>query len=111
VPAAFGFAGQSCISIQRVLAHEAIHDELTEAVAAAADDLVVGDRIDESTDVGPLIAPDEIDRVTLVARGGHHRRRAGGGRRQARERRVATDGVRRGRHRQRPVAQVRCSAR
>lgn len=61
--AGFGFAGQSCISVQRLLVHEAIHDELVDSVAAAADSLVVGDPLDESTDVGPLIKPQEIERV------------------------------------------------
>ncbi|MDZ7732895.1 MAG: aldehyde dehydrogenase family protein [Acidimicrobiia bacterium] len=64
----FGFAGQSCISIQRLLVHEDVHDELVEAVASAADELVVGDPLDETTDVGPLIKPREIDRVRDVGR-------------------------------------------
>lgn len=63
VPASFGFAGQSCISVQRLLVHRDVHDDLVAAIAAAADELVVGDPLDEATDVGPLIAPGEIDRV------------------------------------------------
>ena len=62
-PASFGFAGQSCISVQRILAHQDIHGALVEALAEATDALVVGDPLDEATDVGPLIAPGEIDRV------------------------------------------------
>jgi acyl-CoA reductase-like NAD-dependent aldehyde dehydrogenase len=62
-PAAFAFAGQSCISVQRLLVHRDVHAEFVAALAAAADDLVVGDPLDEATDVGPLIAPGEVDRV------------------------------------------------
>ena len=62
-PAAFGFAGQSCISVQRLLVHRSVHDQMVDALARTADGLVVGDPLDEATDVGPLIAPDEADRV------------------------------------------------
>ena len=64
VPAAFGFSGQSCISVQRLLVHRDVHDQMVEAVAAAADALAVGDPLDEATDVGPLISPPECGRVT-----------------------------------------------
>jgi len=63
-PAAFGFAGQSCISVQRLLVHRSQHDRVVEDLAARASDLVVGDPLDEATDVGPLIAPEEADRVS-----------------------------------------------
>lgn len=62
-PAAFAYGGQSCISVQRLLVHRDAHDELVAAIAAAADALVVGDPLDEATDVGPLIASGEIGRV------------------------------------------------
>ncbi|MFQ5550108.1 MAG: aldehyde dehydrogenase family protein, partial [Gemmatimonadales bacterium] len=51
----YGYAGQSCISVQRILAHRSVYDgfvaELVERVAA----LETGDPLDEHTDVGPLI--------------------------------------------------------
>jgi acyl-CoA reductase-like NAD-dependent aldehyde dehydrogenase len=62
-PAAFGFAGQSCISVQRLLVHRTVHDAMVEALARTADSLTVGDPLDEATDVGPLIAADEARRV------------------------------------------------
>ncbi len=62
-PAAFGFAGQSCISVQRLLVHRSLHDQVVADLAAAADALVVGDPLEEATDVGPLIAPHEAERV------------------------------------------------
>lgn len=57
------FAGQSCISVQRVLAHERIADELSEALVAAVEALVVGDPADDATQVSALIDPDETERV------------------------------------------------
>ena len=78
----FGYSGQSCIAVQRVLVHEDIHDELRDALAKAVDALVVGDPSDEATDVGPMIAIPHRERVrswieeavsdggTIVAGGG-----------------------------------------
>jgi len=63
--AASGFthAGQSCVSVQRVIAHAAIHDRLLELVVERVDRLVVGDPLDPATDVGPLITAAARDRV------------------------------------------------
>jgi len=60
---AFSHAGQSCISIQRILVHEAVADAFTERLVANVEQLTVGDPLDEGTDVGPLITPDDRDRV------------------------------------------------
>ncbi|HSS33145.1 MAG TPA: aldehyde dehydrogenase family protein [Solirubrobacterales bacterium] len=60
---AFSHAGQSCISIQRVLVHEAIAEQFTARLVANAEKLVVGDPLDPNTDVGPLITPGDRDRV------------------------------------------------
>jgi acyl-CoA reductase-like NAD-dependent aldehyde dehydrogenase len=60
---AFSHAGQSCISIQRILVHESIADAFSERLVANVRRLTVGDPLDESTDVGPLITPDDRDRV------------------------------------------------
>lgn len=61
--AAYSTAGQSCISVQRVIVHEAAHAELLTALAKVADSLVVGDPLDDRTDVGPLITPEATERV------------------------------------------------
>ena len=63
VAGGFAFAGQSCISTQRVLVHETAHDELVAKLKRRAERLVVGDPADESTDVGPLISREEAARV------------------------------------------------
>jgi len=60
---AFSHAGQSCISIQRVLVHEDVADAFVERLVANAEALRVGDPLDPETDVGPLISPDDRDRV------------------------------------------------
>jgi acyl-CoA reductase-like NAD-dependent aldehyde dehydrogenase len=60
---AFSHAGQSCISIQRILVHEAVADEFTARLVANVGKLTVGDPLEPGTDVGPLITPDDRDRV------------------------------------------------
>jgi len=56
-------AGQSCISVQRVYAHEAAYDELVERIVAHVDALGAGDPRSERTDVGPLINEAAAERV------------------------------------------------
>jgi acyl-CoA reductase-like NAD-dependent aldehyde dehydrogenase len=73
--AGFAHAGQSCISVQRVIVHRSVHAAVREAVAQAAESVVIGDPADENTDMGPLIASRETDRVVswieeAVGRGG-----------------------------------------
>ena len=60
---AFSHAGQSCISIQRILVHEKVAEAFTERLVANVGKLTVGDPLDPDTDVGPLITPDDRDRV------------------------------------------------
>jgi acyl-CoA reductase-like NAD-dependent aldehyde dehydrogenase len=55
VPGAFGYAGQVCISVQRVYVHASRYQEFEDAFLAGVSALRVGDPLDESTDVGPLI--------------------------------------------------------
>lgn len=52
---AFYQSGQSCISVQRILAHESLYDALVERLVARARALQVGDPRDEATGLGPLI--------------------------------------------------------
>lgn len=60
---AFSHAGQSCISIQRILVHEDVVKPFTARLAANTQTLRVGDPLDQFTDVGPLISPADRDRV------------------------------------------------
>ncbi len=61
--AGFSHAGQSCISTQRVLVHHSIADEFTTTLVDHVNTLVVGDPMDEATDVSALISEGERDRV------------------------------------------------
>src|SRR6187399_2760101 len=60
---AFSFAGQSCISVQRIYVQSDVYDDFKARFLPKVEALVVGDPADEATDVGPLIAPGERDRV------------------------------------------------
>jgi acyl-CoA reductase-like NAD-dependent aldehyde dehydrogenase len=60
---AFSHAGQSCISIQRILVHDEIADGFVERLVANTESLTAGDPLDPDTDVGPLISPGDRDRV------------------------------------------------
>lgn len=63
VDGAFSVAGQNCLSVQRVLVASEIHAEIVRGVVAGARALVVGDKSDEATEVGPMITVDEAIRV------------------------------------------------
>jgi acyl-CoA reductase-like NAD-dependent aldehyde dehydrogenase len=56
-------AGQVCVSVQRIFAHDAIKDALVDRLAARVAALRVGDPTKAETEVGPLILPRETDRV------------------------------------------------
>ena len=60
---AFSFAGQSCISVQRIFVQRDVYDAFRAAFLPRVEALVVGDPSDETTDVGPLISRSERDRV------------------------------------------------
>ncbi len=61
--AGFSHAGQSCISTQRIYVHRSIAGRFVEALVSGVETLVLGDPIDERTDVSSLIAPDDTERV------------------------------------------------
>ena len=60
---AFSFAGQSCISVQRIYVQRAAYGELLGHFLPRVEALVVGDPALEETDVGPLIDEGARDRV------------------------------------------------
>ena len=59
----FALAGQSCISVQRVYVHRQIFDRFSERLVALVSALKVGDPLDPSTDVGPMIEEGEAARI------------------------------------------------
>jgi len=59
----FTYAGQSCISTQRIYVHERVYQPFLDLLLERVRQLQVGDVLDERTDVGPMIAPDAASRV------------------------------------------------
>jgi acyl-CoA reductase-like NAD-dependent aldehyde dehydrogenase len=59
----FYHAGQVCVSVQRVYAERAVAARFAEKLAGAAERMVVGDPTRAETEVGPLIALAEVERV------------------------------------------------
>ncbi|MCW5873405.1 MAG: aldehyde dehydrogenase family protein [Anaerolineales bacterium] len=59
----FSYAGQSCISVQRVYASAKIYEDFVDDLIPRVKALVVGDPLDEKTDVGPVIDSGAADRV------------------------------------------------
>jgi acyl-CoA reductase-like NAD-dependent aldehyde dehydrogenase len=60
---AFAFAGQSCISVQRIYVEQASYDAFVERFVPKVEALKVGDPAQEDTDVGPVIDGDNRDRI------------------------------------------------
>jgi aldehyde dehydrogenase (NAD+) len=61
--AAFVNNGQTCHLSSRILAPRSRYRELVDAVAALADELAVGDPLDDATEIGPLVSARQRDRV------------------------------------------------
>lgn len=61
--AAFALAGQVCISVQRVLVESSVKDRFVDRAVEVTRSLRVGDQLDESTDVGPMIDEGEAGRA------------------------------------------------
>jgi acyl-CoA reductase-like NAD-dependent aldehyde dehydrogenase len=59
----FYHAGQVCVSVQRVYAHSSIVEEVAEKLAIYAKNLKVGNQLDKTTEVGPLISHNETNRI------------------------------------------------
>jgi acyl-CoA reductase-like NAD-dependent aldehyde dehydrogenase len=60
---AFYQSGQSCISVQRILAHESVYEELREKLVEATRELRMGDPKDDDTFIGPMISLGEAERL------------------------------------------------
>ncbi len=63
VDAAMESQGQNCIHSQRILIHKDVYDDLSKRLVEKVAKLKVGDPLDDSTDVGPMIAEGEAIRV------------------------------------------------
>ncbi len=63
VAGGFGYAGQSCISVQRILVERPALEQFTAIIVAGARKLKTGDPMDEATDVGPMIRESDAQRA------------------------------------------------
>jgi acyl-CoA reductase-like NAD-dependent aldehyde dehydrogenase len=82
----FSYAGQTCISVQRILVHRPVFDKFTELLVQGVHRLKLGDPMQESTDVPPLIREQDAVRVSewiLEALKGGAKLLCGGGRKGA----------------------------
>ena len=61
--AAFQNSGQVCIAMKRLYVHESIYDEMCEELAGLADQAVVGDGLQQGTEIGPLQNKMQFDKV------------------------------------------------
>jgi acyl-CoA reductase-like NAD-dependent aldehyde dehydrogenase len=59
----FTYAGQSCISTQRIYVHESVYTAFLDVFLSHVRQLKVGDVLDDHTDVGPMISLDAAERV------------------------------------------------
>ena len=66
---AFKFAGQTCISVQRIYAHKDIFEEFLAAFITQTQALRLGDPMREDTDVGPVINEASAERVRGLIKG------------------------------------------
>ena len=65
---AFSFAGQSCVSVQRVFVERSIFQTFVWKVVDVAEKMVIGDPSNEATESGPMIRLSEAERVEAGSR-------------------------------------------
>jgi acyl-CoA reductase-like NAD-dependent aldehyde dehydrogenase len=64
VAGGFNYAGQTCISVQRILVERSVHGKFTDLLLAGVRNLKMGDPLQESTDLGPLIRESDAVRAS-----------------------------------------------
>jgi acyl-CoA reductase-like NAD-dependent aldehyde dehydrogenase len=64
VAGGFTYAGQTCISVQRVLVEHSVYGKFTDLLLAGVKKLKTGDPLDDSTDLGPLIRESDAVRAS-----------------------------------------------
>lgn len=63
VTGGFAYSGQVCISVQRIYVHASCYDEFRAKYVEAANKLVIGNPLDESTDLGPMLNDGACQRI------------------------------------------------
>ena len=62
----FAATGQTCMAGSRLIVHKDVHDELVERVSARAREIVLGNPLDEATEMGPLANAQQFAKVTDI---------------------------------------------
>ncbi|MBL8745099.1 MAG: aldehyde dehydrogenase family protein [Phycisphaerae bacterium] len=60
---AYSLAGQSCISVQRILVHSSVHEQFLPHLLGKIKSIKVGDPREETTQMGPMISVESAERV------------------------------------------------
>jgi acyl-CoA reductase-like NAD-dependent aldehyde dehydrogenase len=60
---AFGTSGQRCTAASRIIVHEAVFRELADQLDARVSRLKLGNGLDPTTDVGPVVSESQLERV------------------------------------------------
>src|SRR5947209_18956890 len=84
---AFGTSGQRCTAASRLIAHQSVAKDLVDKLVGRAKKLRLGNGLEASTDVGPVVSASQLERVhsfipiaekegATIAAGGHEIGRA-----------------------------------
>ncbi|MFP8890312.1 aldehyde dehydrogenase family protein [Natrialbaceae archaeon A-CW2] len=63
VMSSFKTTGQRCVSSERLIVHEDVYDEFKARYVEAAENVAVGDPLDENTFMGPAIEPEHVEKI------------------------------------------------
>lgn len=63
VIASFAYAGQVCISAQRIIVHKDVEEKFVKTFTNLVENLKIGDPLEESTDMGPMISEEDVRRT------------------------------------------------
>lgn len=66
IAAGFACAGQWCTSTSRIMVHEAVYSAFSDRLAGSCNSRVLGDPMDESTEMGPVAGPSQFDRIAAA---------------------------------------------
>jgi aldehyde dehydrogenase (NAD+) len=60
--------GQSCTAASRIFVHDAVHDVFVDKLTAKVDQLIMGDPLDEATDIGAIVSTQQFEKVKSYIR-------------------------------------------
>ncbi|WP_323171338.1 aldehyde dehydrogenase family protein [Natrialba sp. PRR66] len=63
IMSSFKTTGQRCVSSERLIVHTDVYDEFKERYVEIAEDVAVGDPLEESTFMGPAIEPEHVEKI------------------------------------------------